>query len=240
MENIGASIIQRAIEKDKQEQYTMALVLYQEGLQVLIESIKEMKDPTRKKHFQTRTAEYMDRAERIKSLIEEKKSKGKYREHMKIENGAIGYGYHSVFGRFLDCTVTEIRVEEPYIRAAHQCQNFVRFCELTVTKCLELSKIILTTTSDPNDKAGQISRLDELKTSLANKLVTLEVKFSDTLHDRQITLSNGWIIKIGRGLDYFSPPKGKFVLGYNDLELRACRETVVDIFHQSQLQDNIK
>lgn len=42
MESIGASIIQRAIEKDKQEQYTMALVLYQEGLQVLIESIKGM------------------------------------------------------------------------------------------------------------------------------------------------------------------------------------------------------
>lgn len=81
-----------------------------------------MKDPTRKKHFQTRTAEYMDRAERIKALIEEKKSKGKYREHMKIENGAIGHGYNSVFGRFLDPIVTEIRVEEPYIRAGHQVQ----------------------------------------------------------------------------------------------------------------------
>lgn len=68
-----------------------------------------------------------------------------------------------------------------------QCQNFVRFCELAVQRCQALSKIILTTTSDPNDKTGQKSRLDELKKSLSNRLVTLDIKFSDTLHDRQIT-----------------------------------------------------
>ena len=51
-------------------------------------------------------------------------------------------------------------------------------------------------------------------------------------------LSNGWVIKIGRGLDYFKPPEGKFVLGALDLELRPCLETVVDIFHQSHVLGN--
>lgn len=149
MESVAASILQRAVEKDKKEQYTMALVLYQEGLQVLVDSIKgksfsflnftksaifywkpnfiiysELKDPIRKKHFHTRAAEYMDRAERVKALIEEKKSSGKYREHMKIEAGAVGHGYGSVFGRFLDATVTQIRIEEPYIRTFHQVKPF--------------------------------------------------------------------------------------------------------------------
>lgn len=50
-------------------------------------------------------------------------------------------------------------------------------------------------------------------------------------------LSNGWVIKIGRGLDYFKAPEGKFVLGSCDLELRPCLETTVDIFHKNQLQD---
>ena len=53
-------------------------------------------------------------------------------------------------------------------------------------------------------------------------------------------LSNGWVIKIGRGLDYFKAPEGKFVLGACDLELRPCLETIVDIFHQSHLQDTVK
>ena len=79
-----------------------------------------MKDRARKIHFQTKAAGYMDRAERVKAIIEERKSTGNYREHIKIESGAIGYGYGSVFGRFLDGTVTQIHIEEPYIRTLHQ------------------------------------------------------------------------------------------------------------------------
>ena len=46
MESVAASILQRAVEKDKNEQYTMALVLYQEGLQVLVDSIKGIFTPS--------------------------------------------------------------------------------------------------------------------------------------------------------------------------------------------------
>lgn len=53
-------------------------------------------------------------------------------------------------------------------------------------------------------------------------------------------LSNGWIIKIGRGLDYFKAPNGKFVLGACDLELRPCSETTIDIFHKSQVNNDQK
>lgn len=52
-------------------------------------------------------------------------------------------------------------------------------------------------------------------------------------------LSNGWIIKIGRGLDYFKAPNGKFVLGACDLELRPCLETIIDIFHKQHLKTDI-
>ena len=40
MENAAATILQRAVEMDKKEQYTMALVLYQEGLQILVDFVK--------------------------------------------------------------------------------------------------------------------------------------------------------------------------------------------------------
>lgn len=48
------------------------------------------------------------------------------------------------------------------------------------------------------------------------------------------------MIKIGRGLDYFKAPEGKFVLGSCDLELRPCLETTVDIFHQTQVADGTR
>lgn len=44
-------------------------------------------------------------------------------------------------------------------------------------------------------------------------------------------LSSGWTIKIGRGLDYFKAPEGKFSLGFFDMDLRHCHETTVDVFH---------
>lgn len=67
-----------------------------------------------------------------------------------------------------------------------QCMNLLRLCELAVQKCTSLSKVSLITTKDPNDES-QIKRLEELRQSLAGRLVTFEVEFSDTLHDRQIS-----------------------------------------------------
>lgn len=224
---------------DNNKQYTMALVLYQEGVQILLDSRKETRDPAKQKHFAVKVSEYLDRAEKIKILVDNQKASGTYRELIKIEKDSTGHGYDTVFGRFLDTKVTYITIEDPYIRTFHQCQNLVRFCELAVRKCHALSKISLVTTIDSDDNKNQVARLEELRKSLLSHLISFDVKFSNTLHDRQIVLSNGWVIKIGRGLDYFKPPSGKFVLGACDFELRPCLETTVDIFHKSQLTTDI-
>lgn len=81
----------------------------------------------------------------------------------------------------------------------------------------------------------QQERLNEIKESLAKRNIELQVKFSTALHDREIRLSNGWIIKIGRGLDYFKPPESrdKLCIGFHDYDLRPCHATTIDIFHKS-------
>ncbi|XP_011647452.1 MIT domain-containing protein 1-like [Pogonomyrmex barbatus] len=239
MESAAVSVLKRAVEMDMKEQYTMALVLYQEGVQILLDAVKETKETFKVDYLTSKAKEYLDRAEKIKKLISTRKSAGIYRELIKIESGSIGHGYASIFGRFFDGTVTYINIEDPYIRAYHQCQNLVRLCELAVQKCSALSKISLLTTYDENE-SNQISRLAELKESLASHNISFDFSFSETLHDRQITLSNGWVIKIGRGLDYFKAPEGKFVLGTCDLELRPCLETTIDIFHKNQLQSGTR
>ncbi|KYN02046.1 MIT domain-containing protein 1 [Cyphomyrmex costatus] len=232
MESAAVSVLKRAVEMDKNEQYTMALVLYQEGVQILLDAVKETRQTFKTEYLTTKAKEYLDRAETVKKLISTRKSAGIYTELIKIEDGSTGYGYASVFGRFLDGSVTSIDIEDPYIRAFHQCQNLVRLCELAVQKCCTLSKISLLTTYNSKE-SSQISRLAELKESLASRNISFDFSFSETLHDRQITLSNGWVIKIGRGLDYFKTPEGKFVLGSCDLELRPCQETTVHILHKN-------
>ena len=121
-------------------------------------------------------------------------------------------------------------IEDPYIRLQHQIQNFVRFCE-TVVKAGTIRKITLITGYDDNAQLADIAeKLDELKQSLLELDVELEVKLNSNMHDREISLDNGWVIKIGRGLDFYQKPGSWFEVGANDLSMRKCLETKVDIF----------
>ncbi|MBR8651746.1 BREX system Lon protease-like protein BrxL [Achromobacter sp. Marseille-Q0513] len=150
-------------------------------------------------------------------------------QHFTILYGDTGYSYESILGPYLQGAKTVV-IEDPYIRLQHQIQNFVRFCE-TVLKADTVKKINLITGYDDKTQLADIAeKLDELKQSLLELDVELEVKLNPNIHDREIRLDNGWVIKIGRGLDFYQKPGGWFEVGANDLSLRKCLETKVDIF----------
>lgn len=150
-------------------------------------------------------------------------------QHFSILYGDTGYSYESILGPYLQGAKAVV-IEDPYIRLQHQIQNFVRFCE-TVLKVGTVKKISLITGYDDKTQLADIAeKLDELKQSLLELDVELEVKLNPNIHDREIRLDNGWIIKIGRGLDFYQKPGGWFEVGANDLSLRKCLETKVDIF----------
>ena len=46
---------------------------------------------------------------------------------------------------------------------------------------------------------GKAVKLEDLKQSLLEMDVVLEIKLNPNLHDREIRLDNGWVVKIGRG-----------------------------------------
>lgn len=73
-------------------------------------------------------------------------------------------------------------------------------------------------------------KLDDLQQSLLEMDVVLDIKLNPNLHDREIRLDNGWVIKIGRGLDFYQKPGSWFEVGVSDLSLRKCLETKVDIY----------
>jgi len=149
--------------------------------------------------------------------------------HFTIMYGDIGHSYESIIGPYLRGAKTVV-IEDPYIRLQHQLQNFVRFCE-SVLKAETVKKISLITGYDDNTQLADIAeKLEELKQSLLEMDVELEVKLNPNLHDREIRLDNGWAVKIGRGLDFYQKPGGWFEVGANDLSLRKCLETKVDIF----------
>jgi ATP-dependent Lon protease len=150
-------------------------------------------------------------------------------QHFTIMYGDIGHSYESIIGPYLR-EAKSLTIEDPYIRLPHQIQNFVRFCEC-VLKVGTVKKIILITGYDDNTQLADIAeKLEELKQSLLEMDVELEVKLNPNMHDREIRIDNGWVVKIGRGLDFYQKPAGWFEVGANDLSLRKCLETKVDVF----------
>ena len=110
-------------------------------------------------------------------------------------------------------------------------QNFIRFCEATL-KQPSIKKIKLVTSYDDKTKIQELAdRLEDIKQSLLDFDVELVVEVNENLHDREIRIDNGWIIKIGRGLDFYQRPDSWFTIGSNDLMLRKCLETKVDIIN---------
>lgn len=154
---------------------------------------------------------------------------GPKEKHFAILYGDTGYSYESIMGPYLQGAKAVV-IEDPYIRLQHQIQNFVRFCE-TVLRATTVKRITLITGHDDKTPLAEMAeKLEELKQSLLEVDVELDVKLNPNIHDREIRLDNGWIIKIGRGLDFYQKPSSWFEVGAHDLNLRKCLETKVDIF----------
>jgi ATP-dependent Lon protease len=152
--------------------------------------------------------------------------------HYTIAYGDTGYSYDTIFGPYI-VGAKSVTVEDPYIRLPHQVANFVRFCEAVVKAGTVQNVKLITSYDQQTDMAGLQEKLDELKQSLLEYDVALEIKLNDKMHDREVRLDNGWTIKIGRGLDFYQKPEGWFAVGATDLSLRRCLETKVDIYRHA-------
>jgi ATP-dependent Lon protease len=149
--------------------------------------------------------------------------------HFTILYGDTGHTYETIMGPYVK-GAKAVQVEDPYIRLPHQIQNFVRFCE-AILKAGTVRKIsLLTSFDDTTPLADMNDKLDQLRQSLLEQDVELEINVNPNLHDREIRLDNGWVIKIGRGLDFYQRPSSWFEIGSMDMSLRKCLETKVDIF----------
>jgi len=147
----------------------------------------------------------------------------------RIHYGAIGHSYDAIFGDYM-MGAEEITVEDPYIRTQHQIVNFLRFCE-TAVRISKPKRIMLVTKFDSDqEKDEAMAKLFTIADSLKQHDVQLEIKTDGRLHDREVRLGSGWTIKVGRGFDIYQRPDDWLTVGANDLNLRPCLETTVDVF----------
>ena len=108
-------LLHRAVELDSKKMKMEAYTCYLEGIQLLMNVIKEMKtadtaeSDSRLAAYRAKTSECMKRAEQLKMEIEEEKQRqGEFHEQVRLEGGSTGHSYQSLFGRFLDENVTQV------------------------------------------------------------------------------------------------------------------------------------
>lgn len=151
-------------------------------------------------------------------------------KRVKVYYGDVGYGYESLFKEYLKGAI-EINIEDPYIRKNHQISNLLRLFEV-IAKVGDCKKINLVTAfDDMGQKEENTTIFEQIADNLFEHNIEFRFSFSETLHDREIKLSNGWGIKMGRGLDYFQSLLGNYYqIGVNDMDMRPCLETNFDFY----------
>jgi ATP-dependent Lon protease len=149
--------------------------------------------------------------------------------HFTIFYGETGHSYESIIAPYLKGAKAVV-IEDPYIRSNHQIQNFVRFCEAVVKHSAVRKIHLITGFGDDTPIAEVEEKLKVLQQSLLEMDVVLGIDLNPNIHDREIRIDNGWVVKIGRGLDFYQKPDSWFSIGATDLSLRKCLETKVDIF----------
>ena len=145
--------------------------------------------------------------------------------NIEIKEEEQGYSYKKLFFPYIK-DAQEIKLYDPYLRAEHQIHNLIRFCEI-IPANRNIHFILTTSSEDSSQMEEQKIKFDELKKSLEDNGIDFTYYFDSTLHDRWIEADTGWKIILGRGLDFYMPPAGKYTLGFINQERRRCKHTTI-------------
>jgi ATP-dependent Lon protease len=171
-----------------------------------------------------------------------------------LAHGQTGVSYASLFGVYLKGSVLQfykkkrkersadislfravrVTIEDPFLSSPHQLRNLVALVELICT-VNDGYEILVVTRGGGGD--AQVAALEELRNSLRELGggLVLSWRFSETLHDRALRLSNGWKIVLGRGLDLWQKPPagfGKYFIGVTEQSLRRTQECEVHFMRE--------
>ncbi|GMT19405.1 hypothetical protein PFISCL1PPCAC_10702 [Pristionchus fissidentatus] len=218
----------QAAQHDQKADPQPAIENYMAGIEKLMQALKVMDNGEQKQRLNGEIVKYMGRAEFLKGNT----SFGveSMRTH-RIPEDSTGHSYERIFKDVLNSDLHSVHVFDAYVSVHHQVLNFVRFCELLVAKAPKLCGITLSTSEDSRFHTirQNAESFKELAASLQKRKITLSVNYKKNLHDREIRFDNKWIVKMGRGLDYFKPVP-KYSIGALDMSMRPCKECNVDIY----------
>eukprot|EP00050_Salpingoeca_kvevrii_P008664 m.304371 g.304371 ORF g.304371 m.304371 type:complete len:245 (-) comp16822_c0_seq1:922-1656(-) len=228
----------RALELEKQGRIAEAVECWTPAIELLMGVASGEKDPQRRAALGERVEQYLAHTETLKAKVRREdalmrpgQTRQRHERTIEIAENQTGCSYPVIFRAYIS-TAKKAVISDAYIRKPHQLYNLTRFCEMCAHNNVEALELVTGQPDDASQQREQREWLEELKESLKSAKISFSYSFDATLHDRQIAFDNGWVVKIGRGLDYFKRPSGRFVLGASDYDLRPCLATTIDVYFQ--------
>ncbi|WP_053405040.1 BREX system Lon protease-like protein BrxL [Persicobacter sp. CCB-QB2] len=159
--------------------------------------------------------------------VEDAESKPLFEGEKQIFENQRGISYQGLFKEYL-IGASEIILQDPYIRTPHQIKNLMEFISLLFevkTPDQEI-KFKLITNNKAEYLSSSVNNFEDIQDQLKRTGISFEFEFNETMHDRSLTMNNGWRIVLGRGLDIFqsSQNSNRFDLGIFVPTQRLCRQ----------------
>jgi ATP-dependent Lon protease len=142
-----------------------------------------------------------------------------------IRENQSNISFKKLFAPYLSGS-SKVLLTDPYIRKPYQMDLLLEFCSFLVDMKHddEEIKLGIITSEDFEFSIDYISRkFDEISESLFDSGIILTYEFKSNIHDRSILADSGWKIVLGRGLDIFQRPEGRFNIAKFLQDKRKCK-----------------
>lgn len=138
-----------------------------------------------------------------------------------------GVSFEGLFGDYL-YGAEKIEIQDPYIRAFHQCRNVMELIELLVTMKdpADSIEVNLLTGRCEFSPEKQDDFLGQIQIAAAEANINFSWRYDDMIHARHIITDTGWKISLDRGLDIFQryEMNDSFSLGNRIQEQRSVKQ----------------
>jgi predicted GTPase len=154
-----------------------------------------------------------------------------------LRNGEKGWSFSRFFSAELLRGAVEIWLVDPYLAQRHQRRNLLEFLE-TVTTAAKPKVIHIVTRELSKAENGTDQRYyNELDRKFFERAgAKISYTHDENIHDRFVVLDNGYVFKLGRGLDIYKPVAG---LAGGASVLRQTRTCEIDVFAPAKPEEVI-
>jgi len=151
-----------------------------------------------------------------------------------LRNGDKGWPLSRIFAVESLGGATEIWLIDPYLAQPHQRRNLREFLQVVSTAARP--KVVNIVTREVSDLGAEEDKsfYNALDRAFFEKAgMKLIHTLDEHIHDRFVVLDNGYVFKLGRGLDVYKPVAG---LAGRDPALRQTRACEIDVFAPSDAE----